>query len=333
MVPQPYSRMATPTPSQPFTPPTLNPATPGSSHKGRGGILYQSPNTPQFNISTPLSSQIAVDEINGSVLSGSLKEEPKPTVKESLVKFENVLAGLVESISKFRPSIEKAQDLIEVDQELTNAIEHLVDQYKSSLKVERLRSTSEALDEQLNDLLVTLADCRRALRSLPRPEKKYVQKHSSDPTEIGVVSKPAQDGVMAKELLKYATKITKFTSAPPGFQSAPEMANLPWPTEDGLRKGVLALFAINETTEVMPEVPVTQTTNKETEGFPLSGSPPSDSAKNTNVVGDSDPSNGFAERRNSATGFGASVETNGSAPLELDLFDPDEEDDDDMEDI
>ncbi|KAF5102814.1 hypothetical protein DV451_001704 [Geotrichum candidum] len=319
---------------QPFTPPSLNPATPGSTTRLRvSSGLYQTPTTPsQLSINTPMTGSSeevmsnSTDKLGRSAIGGASGNNQgnkimKPTVAGSLDKFEKVLAGLVESVARFRPSPELAQKLIDVDVELSESLEELARQHKATQRLKKLRKTSEALDEQLNTLLVTLADCRRTLRALPKPDEKVMKEHS---TNAGLIKH--EKGVFAKDLLRYATKITKFTSAPPGYQTAPEHANLPWPTDDEMRRGVLALSAITGISEEAQP-----TTDKEEAPVPeapkaSSSEPESDSKSGAPLQ----EANGFAERRNSITRFGE--EDTSVAPtthLDLDLFDPDDDDDDD----
>lgn len=334
LVPQPYSRMSTPTPIQPFTPPSHNPTTPNSTARLRvTSGLYQTPTTPsQLSINTPMigTSEDAIAGTtgklngtnNGSTTNNSTNNKiKKPTVAGSLDKFERILAGLVESVAKFRPSPELAQKLIDVDFELSESLEELERQHKATQRLKKLRKTSEALDEQLNMLLVTLADCRRTLRALPKPDEKVMKEQS---TNAGLIKH--EKGVFAKDLLSYATKITKFTSAPPGYQMAPEHANLPWPTDDEMRRGVLALSAIAGTSEELQQVAAKKDnslldSSKDHSREPESEGKPELHSQNVN---------GLEVRRNSITKFGD--EESAPAPtthLDLDLFDPDDDDDDD----
>lgn len=362
MVPQPYSRMSTPTPVQPFTPPSLtpsqNPTTPGSSHKLRSGLsssgnIYpsgQSPATPsqlgQYGSArndTQHLEDLTVE--TGTTKSG--KTYTKPTIRRSLLRFESVLANLVESVSKFRPSVEFAKELIEVDEELAVSIAELVEHQRTAQQLLRLRKVSISLDEQLNTLLVTLADCRRTLRGLPRPDEKYMKAFeqqelqnktgdkSSMKAAVFEAAGPLGPRVSAQDLLHYATKITKFTSAPPGYnQQAPEHANFPWPTEDEMRRGMLALSAIAGTLDVEPES-TTKLVQKSAE--------PEASRPSGQANGHGETSNGVGMgRRNSLVDYGDqrpdllnANEGPSTAQLDLDLFDPDDDDDDDedMEDI
>lgn len=378
-MPQPYSCMSTPTPIQPFTPPSLipsqNPTTPGSSHKLRGGqssvnlfFLGQSPTTPsqlgQYGGSGRNLAQ-NTGEVNIQVGSSrNIKTYAKPTIGQSLQKFENVLASLVESVAKFRPNVEIAKELIEADEELTDSITELVEHHHAAQQLLRLRKVSASLDEQLDTLLVTLADCRRTLRGLPRPDDKYLkayeqyqkqQEHIHEGVNGNVnhtvaasilveSTGPLNPRVSAQELLHYATKITKFTSAPPGYnQAAPEHANFPWPTEDEMRRGMLALSAIEGTSDTPSNKDNNVTSKVET------STEEDTTSKFSHINGTTETSNGVrmaAGRRNSLVDYGDNrpdaVNANETqispAQLDLDLFDPDdddddEEDDEEMEDI
>lgn len=403
MVPQSYSRMSTPTPVQPFTPPSLtpshNPATPGSGHRLRGGYSASagfgpSPMTPSQlgtygsnrggggsgtaasllnNSST--SSALAAGATGGSTRSGKSNTYKKLTIAQTLDRFENVLANLVESVSKFRPSVDDAKTLIAVDEELTQSIAELVAHQRAAKKLLRLRRESASLDEQLNMLLVTLADCRRTLRGLPRPHEKYLkafelkeqqqrqQQESTQlqPTQLQSIElqsdlnfiEPLTPRVSAKELLQYATKVTKFTSAPPGYnQAAPEHANFPWPTEDEMRRGVLALSAIAGTlnpkdeSEVEPLVDsstvsastsATATTGKSAGTISATGLEENSSKQQTG--GSNGISMAPVHRRDSRDygeqrpDLSRQAVPQTTSQLDLDLFDPDDDEDEEMEDI
>lgn len=348
---------------QPFTPPSLtpsqNPATPGSSHKSRAGLasggpyaLGQSPTTPSQLGSSRGDAQIGEDGQAGGGKAGS-KAFKKLTIKQSLQRFESVLANLVESVSKFRPSVQSAEELIAADDALVQSIAELVEHQLAAQNLVRLRKVSVALDEQLNSLLVTLADCRRTLRGLPRPHEKYLKAYeqqkeaNADPASTATVLAETvvslNPRVSAQDLLNYATKITKFTSAPPGYnQAAPEHANFPWPTEDEMRKGMLALSAIAGTSDTDKEAEPASTATTE--------KPADDASSSTATTAGTAPaaSNGGGvapeRRRSSLVDYGNQRPDVGqpepsatASKLDLDLFDPDDDDeedeDDNMEDV
>lgn len=352
MVPQPYSRMSTPTPGQPFTPPSFTPSqipsTPGSSHKYRGGFssgsLYppgQSPGTPsQLGQYSNWTESLSGDDGPTTAVKGG-KVYKKLTIKQSLSQFENVLAKLVKSVSKYQPSVELTEQLIQADAELTDSIAELVVHQQAALKLLRLRKVSAALDEQLNTLLVTLADCRRTLRALPRPDEKYVKAlEQRDLTKDLAIAMPdveplSQTRVSAKELLHYATKITKFTSAPPGYnRNQPEHANFPWPTEDEMRRGMLALSAIAGTADGGQNGETgNRSVSASASAPPIPKSEDKTASANNHRVDSSNGSSAAQGRRNSMEDYNrpdmGPAEPASTAQLDLDLFDPDEDDDDD----
>lgn len=350
MAPQPYSRMSTPTPGQPFTPsssltPSHMPSTPGSGHKLRGGFtsgsLYPSGQSP--STLSQAGSSWADDGTTTNVKGGKLYQ--KLTIKQSLTQFETVLAQLVGSVSKFQPSVDAAEKLIQADARLNESIAELLEHQKAAEKLLRLRKVSTALDEQLNTLLVTLADCRRTLRGLPRPSEKYVQFFEQKEQGLSVddIDLAQQPRVSAKDLLHYATKITKFTSAPPGYnQNQPEHANFPWPIEDEMRRGMLALSAIAGTSDQAAQAAdggaAAATTGAAGQGSERKSSdtsnPQQQQQQQASEGAAGSGANAETRRRNSMADYGEQrpAEPSGTAQLDLDLFDPDDDDDDDDDD-
>lgn len=430
-VPQPYSRISTPVPSQAFTPPPsvhfISPGTPGSAGPQRLKPLTSTNSslnlaglpgaTPDYHTSpagfpnsTPGNNAPGSSAAGAAAAGGALihpREYQKPQVSQWLNTFEGTLAQLVESISKFRPSVKIAESLVSAEAELAASIAELAEHQRLARRIYELRQESKTLDDELNVLLVTLSDCRRTLRALPKPDEKFlrslpegvldytrelVQLNDDDGLdERGMTLEDAirrrrsslafsgkfvqeRPKVSAKELLEYATKITKFTSAPPGFDGRsrdnPDF-NYPWPSEDELRRGMLALSAMSGTAEVaVGEKELEEQTKKEQQDEqekqdqqdqqdqkdhqaaaasissggrdPASGSDAAAGGDKTAASG-AGANNKSAKdeaaggtRRSSLVDYGARPSV-AAQTLDLGLFDPDEDDDDDddedMEDV
>lgn len=466
LIPQPYSRVTTPAPSsQPFTPPPVqsfsnNPSTPSNArlkylnanpnNMNRtlpGDSFYLNSNPNSFvnlkgaKSNDPISqnnnnnSNNNINNGNGTLSSSNYilpTDYQKPQVTHWLDVFETSLAQLVESISKFRPDMSKAEALVEAELELARAITQLTEDQKQARKIYQLRQVSKNLDEELNTLLITLADCRRTLRALPKPDEKFLKslpdgvldytreliqlheqrsdskdlfelvteginsgktsetlqqqiQHGTQSNSLGGTNEdtinninsdnkinkdgnlaksvtlqeairrrrsslafsgkslPDKPKVSANELLNYARKITKFTSAPLGY--SPESRdnpafNFPWPSEDELRRGVLALAATVGTIETNQgkasssndaladekkpleegKEPTQQEDEKKTEDKQSN-----DNNNNNVMLGGGDNDSRMMDYRNDV------IKPQPAAKIDLDLFDPDDDDDKDME--
>jgi mediator of RNA polymerase II transcription subunit 4 len=287
--------------------------------------------TPYSKINTPLPEyELSVEGFraggdNARVLkqesSSHTNAELGPDIGNCLSVFETSLSNLLESVGKFSPSVELAQNLIDADHNLSEAIEELVIHQQACQRIQGLQRESDKLNQQLNRILVELADCRRSLSALPVlfTEVSADESSKDDSTTIPL---------SAGRLLEYANKITKFTRAPPGYNSEmPEHANFPWPNEDELRKGVLTMSGLRgdalvsdgagTTTEAPPSTTDTITTEH----------PPSIAQNSAEMLSK------MSRRRSSAVSYGERPLVAPSAPpgkaiLDLDLFDPDEEDED-----
>ncbi|KAA8914508.1 mediator complex, subunit Med4, partial [Sphaerosporella brunnea] len=119
------------------------------------------------------------------------------TVQKALDTVENRLQELIESIASYNPSPAAASALIEADNELEETLEQLDEHQQAYRHILSLRETSKMLDEQLTELLTTLAETRQQVISVPST------KFSVQPREIPF-----------DQLLSYATKIAKYSRPP-----------------------------------------------------------------------------------------------------------------------
>ncbi|KAH8804651.1 vitamin-D-receptor interacting mediator subunit 4-domain-containing protein [Xylogone sp. PMI_703] len=109
-------------------------------------------------------------------------------------RVEKALATLINSISTYNPSPALANDLVAADQELSQGLEKLATHQHNYAKIQSLRATSNALDNQIRETLTLLTETRAALISTPSttfPESTYPVSYA--------------------ELLSYARMISKFT--------------------------------------------------------------------------------------------------------------------------
>ncbi|KAK9468244.1 vitamin-D-receptor interacting mediator subunit 4-domain-containing protein [Lipomyces arxii] len=193
----------------------------------------------------------------------------KLKIHTALDAFERKMAELISAVSVYEPATNIAKELLEADVDLSVAVDELKQYHSNSELIAQLRETSDALDAQSTKLLSSLADARAQLLAIP------------DADVIDADSDRSSKKIPYTELLAYATKIAKFSTAPPGFappaawappetdkspplppdhvRTAEEIAKetikmvyaaetssvpakLPWPTEDEMRRGVLAQF-------------------------------------------------------------------------------------------
>lgn len=252
----------------------------------------------------------------------------KLRIAHSLENYECIINELVESIGAFKPKQNLIPEIIQAEEDLTESVEELSKHQEAARTIKNLQQESDSLSQKLNELLIGLSDCRRSLQALPGAES--------------VRNGDDQDTVSAKELLSYATKITKFTHAPPGYDpQMPEHANFPWPTEDELRRGMMAFLAMNSEEDENLQAVDEKTLNSIKNDNPVN----KNNGKNDNATNDNNNNNNptsTGKRRSSsmvsygerpvidpsaAPNKGGAADSNNSAVLDLDLFDPDEDDD------
>ncbi|CAN6614674.1 mediator of RNA polymerase II transcription subunit 4 [Trichomonascus vanleenenianus] len=262
-------------------------------------------------MNTPKKPPVTAAAAAAAALGGAPVSGQKVDTLQRLTEFEELLNEFVESVSKFRPDTKVSAAFIAADDALSRSIEDLKKHQEYGREIDSLKEQNDRLDAQLNDLLIGLSDCRRELMALPSIEDGEADQSETTPQ--------SREYINADELLKYATKITKFTRAPPGYNPhLHEHASFPWPTEDELRRGVMAEISLNPD-QVAPKTP-----------------PPAKVTENGSAA------NGHSfVRRGSLVSYGErpvidpSQAPSSNEPLQspklqpvldLDLFDPDEDD-------
>lgn len=383
----PYSRVSTPVP-QSFTP-INGPGTPvaredtntvNNNNKNKHGFIHP-------------------------------KDYEKPKVGQLLKTFETSLASFIGSVSKFHPSMTLAENLVISENELARSISELVRHHEAAKRIYELKQQSKALDDELETLLITLSDCRRTLRALPKPDEKFLKQlpegildytkelvklsieeeeeeeeedgangdkpgeldtndnnKSSDKTNSDKEKKseyfkkleqlrqqrrrsslalngkigPEKPKVSARELLDYATRITKFTSAPPGFNGQGNGDfNYPWPSEDELRKGMMALSQMQGIKEIedgqqQVNVPHRDIKTSENPPEPVAAavtttnpivSPSSSSSSSSSVMAATTEPETVKKQESSKPADIPEQKAVPTAKLDLDFYDSDEDDD------
>ncbi|CCE63739.1 hypothetical protein TPHA_0F02590 [Tetrapisispora phaffii CBS 4417] len=158
-------------------------------------------------------------------------------IYNDIKNYEDTLIKLVSSIDNFRPDVEVAKTLIEVDKRLYKNLGSFKEYDEIDTKISKIKDDSEKLDLQTKHILDILNDSRNMLNSLPMLEEIYFERD---------VMHEKQKKINSKILLDYATKISKFTKIPPTFNKGSiGPNNFIWPAEDALRRGMLAVASIH----------------------------------------------------------------------------------------
>ncbi|KAI0888594.1 uncharacterized protein GGS22DRAFT_151912, partial [Annulohypoxylon maeteangense] len=120
-------------------------------------------------------------------------------------RVEKALGTLVDSISKYHPSVHQVNDLGLADIELNKGLEDLQTHQSNYRRIQDLRTATASFDAQIKDTLRLLANTRKELVGAPA---------TVFPSDI-----PSYD-INYDELLAYARRISKTTMPPAGIMSA-----------------------------------------------------------------------------------------------------------------
>ncbi|PHH92254.1 hypothetical protein CDD83_8179 [Cordyceps sp. RAO-2017] len=113
-------------------------------------------------------------------------------------RLEKALSNLIDSVTKYHPSVAQAEELKAADAHLSEGLELVQTHQNNHVRIQRLRDGSAALDAQIRDTLTTLATTRRDVVGT------HATKFPAEP------SYP----VAYDELLSYARRISKTTLPP-----------------------------------------------------------------------------------------------------------------------
>lgn len=258
---------------------------------------------------------------------------------QSLREFEDTFAQLSQSISSFKeeevPS--KVEQLIEADKAIVSGLRDLRTHQKLGKEIELLQERNNELSSQSTHILKELIACRSDLKKLPRlPAAKNRTDPSLNAAEIGV-----------QELLDYSMKLAKFSKAPASVMGQmPHPNNFIWPAEDALRRGMLAMASLKpdeilkaelgeeafQAKKEESEKKATKDEDVEMEDVETKEEPAAPSPKkeekpqvdlDSDILEDEKPAAPPAPKP--APQPASKPESN---TLDLDLFDPDEDDDD-----
>ncbi|KAI2466782.1 hypothetical protein F4781DRAFT_335152 [Annulohypoxylon bovei var. microspora] len=120
-------------------------------------------------------------------------------------RVEKALSTLVDSISKYHPSVNQVNDLGLADIELNKGLEDLQTHQSNYRRIQDLRAATASFDAQIKDTLRLLANTRKELVGAPA---------TVFPSDV-----PSYD-INYDELLAYARRISKTTMPPAGAMSA-----------------------------------------------------------------------------------------------------------------
>lgn len=217
-------------------------------------------------------------------------------ISKNLSAFEKSLSSLLASISKYDPQESDAAELLAIEKDLESSVGDIIMHQQSGLKIDSLEAKSSKVDNNCKQMLLGLNECRNQLMALPNLEEVQQEEKDMENNKLG-----------AEELLQYAMKLAKFTTAPPTFDSGSiGPNNFIWPAEDSLRKGMLAIASLKtaELTGLAPEEAVKEETTEEGKNVTSSPRPRRGSFGGSYGDDDNDGENNVIE--------------------DLDLFDPDD---------
>ncbi|KAG5928416.1 hypothetical protein E4U42_000712 [Claviceps africana] len=113
-------------------------------------------------------------------------------------RLEKALSNLIDSVTKYHPSVVHAEELKGADIELSKGLEKVETHQKNHLRIQKLRKSAAILDAQIRDTLTSLASTRKDIVTT------HTTKYPSAPNYP----------IAYEELLSYARRISKTTLPP-----------------------------------------------------------------------------------------------------------------------
>lgn len=232
---------------------------------------------------------------------------------KQLREFELALTVLSSSISSFKDEDVNSHidKLIEKSDLISKEVRCLDKHQKLGDRILTLEAEKVLLDTQLKHVLKELIEYRAQLKKLPRL-----------PANAEASNKQLKS-IDIQETLKYAMKLSKFTKAPATASNAPFQIhpnNYIWPAEDALRRGMLALASL-KSDEIIKEELGGDKPEQSTEEVEEDKKEKEEEGKNSPK-----PRRGSFGAYSSGPAVTEQPTSNGA--LDLDLFDPDEDDSD-----
>lgn len=224
-------------------------------------------------------------------------------------QFEEELALLSRDVSSFRDDDGIQQTvlrLIELNDAIFAEILQLAVHQELGDRIGALERDKRQLDAAARGALVQLIGYRAQLRGLPRA--------AAHPLPL----------VDVKEILKYAMKLSKFTRVPPSaVDQQVHPNNYIWPAEDALRRGMLAVSSLRGDELIADELGVASGAAPAASGAPPAATVASSA---TSASPAATAASSATDATRTAPVAAAAAAPRPAAALDLDLFDPDNDD-------
>ncbi|QPH17895.1 hypothetical protein C2857_002811 [Epichloe festucae Fl1] len=182
-------------------------------------------------------------------------------------RLEKALANLIDSVTKYHPSIIQAEELKAADADLSKGLEEVQAHQNNFLRIQKLRQSSAVLDSQIRDTLTSLANTRKDIVT----------------TQTTIYPSEPNYPIAYEELLSYARRISKTTLPPAaaveGATTSPEaQTQTQTPNPDSQQQSAPTPSAptpsqpqspaVNGTPAVTSEQPTQQTTTSMNTSLP-----------------------------------------------------------------
>lgn len=239
----------------------------------------------------------------------------KVSIVEKLREFEAVLSELSQSISSFKEKdlVAEVKRLIDIDGEVSQELRLLHQHHKLGAESHALTKVSAELDSHLKTVLKELLSCRAKLRRLPKLPACRDEAEGLHSVDVQTV-------------LDYAMKLAKFSRAPATVLSLfIHPNNYVWPAEDALRRGMLATASIRPDELIQAEIG-TQQDDRISLSVPSDADVEMEDVEGLTVNGDAPKTS--AAPKNGAVPISKEPSNKSAATLDLDLFDPEDDDED-----
>lgn len=113
------------------------------------------------------SSVSLLAEVNPNSISNDEDDISKVQIYSDLCSYEQKLANLVNSVDKFKPDMNAARELIEVDRHLFQTLDSFEEYDKIDNSLKKLNAESIELDARTKEILGILNECHDELNALP----------------------------------------------------------------------------------------------------------------------------------------------------------------------
>lgn len=273
---------------------------------GRTSLFPSTPSAYQVSSLNPLRSNTKSVPPNDEFENKFNQLDMVKTVNE----FEEQLALLSQKVTSFDGENldQNINSLIAINDKMLQQVSQLDKHKQLGDTIDILEKDKQTLDERSTGILKQLIQFRTELKQLPTLPTK-----TPNPDDELVT-------VNVSELLKYGLKLSKFTKVPPtpsGMAHQIHPNNFIWPAEDSLRRGMLAMSSLKSDEIIKAELGLTNEPEPKLKPTEKEITPPEDSQ---NTEAKLEPKK--IPRQS------APKESAPAPALDLDLFDPEEEDSD-----